>query len=68
MSLIAICDIDRFGSTYPLAFVLIYLETQDFYTWVLQQLNKVLIVFTGNVEVATIITDYKLALMKAISN
>ncbi|CAG8771680.1 21702_t:CDS:1, partial [Gigaspora rosea] len=28
MPLIAICGIDRFGSTYPLAFVLVYSETE----------------------------------------
>ncbi|CAG8675354.1 27960_t:CDS:2 [Racocetra persica] len=31
MPLIVICSIDRFGSTYPLAFILVYSKTIDFY-------------------------------------
>ncbi|CAG8826655.1 17364_t:CDS:2 [Gigaspora margarita] len=67
MPLLVICSIDRFGSTYPLAFALVYSETVDFYCSVMQQLNKVLIELTGNAQVATIITDRELALMRAIS-
>ena len=48
MPLIVICSVDRFGSTYPLAFVLVYSETVDFYSWVMQQLNKALTELTGN--------------------
>ncbi|CAG8715935.1 7915_t:CDS:2 [Gigaspora rosea] len=67
MPLVAICSVDRFGSTYPLAFALVYSETQEFYCWVLQQLSKALIIVTGSAQVATIITDRELALMIAIS-
>ncbi|CAG8829431.1 10015_t:CDS:2, partial [Cetraspora pellucida] len=38
MPLIVICSIDHFGSTYPLAFALVYSETKDYYCWVMQQL------------------------------
>ncbi|CAG8832151.1 10352_t:CDS:2, partial [Gigaspora margarita] len=67
MPLIVICSIDRFGSTYPLAFALVYSETVDFYCRVMQQLNKALIELTGNAQVATMVTDRELALMTAIS-
>ncbi|CAG8606497.1 13890_t:CDS:2, partial [Racocetra fulgida] len=63
MPLIVICSVDQFGSTYPLAFTLVYSEKQDFYIWILQQLSKVLIVFTGNTQIETIITDRELALI-----
>ncbi|CAG8851312.1 5757_t:CDS:2, partial [Racocetra persica] len=33
MPLIAVGSIDQFGSTYPLAFALVYAETKDFYCW-----------------------------------
>ncbi|CAG8724435.1 9107_t:CDS:2, partial [Dentiscutata erythropus] len=54
MPLIAICSIDRFGSTYPLVFALVYSETQDFYSWVLQQLSQVLVVFTSNAQASVV--------------
>ncbi|CAG8843312.1 22856_t:CDS:1, partial [Racocetra persica] len=62
MPLIVVCGIDRFGSTYPLAFALVYAETKDFYCWVLQQLHRALMIVTGDSHVATIITDRELAL------
>ncbi|CAG8615643.1 11637_t:CDS:2 [Gigaspora rosea] len=67
MPLIVICSVDQFGSTYPLAFALVCSETRDFYCWVMQQLSKVLMILTGDAQVATIITDRELALMSAIS-
>ncbi|CAG8812792.1 20135_t:CDS:1, partial [Dentiscutata erythropus] len=42
--------IDWFGSTYPLAFALVYSEMQEFYCWVLQQLNKALIIVTDSAQ------------------
>ncbi|CAG8504356.1 26147_t:CDS:2 [Gigaspora margarita] len=67
MPLIIICSVDQFGSTYPLIFALVCLETHDFYCWVMQQLSKVLMILTGDAQVATIITDHELVLMLAIS-
>ncbi|CAG8631220.1 10885_t:CDS:2 [Ambispora gerdemannii] len=46
----AISDIDHFGSTYPLAFTLVYLETYDFYYWVMQQLSQVFIKLIGDAQ------------------
>ncbi|CAG8626828.1 13418_t:CDS:2 [Ambispora gerdemannii] len=40
MPLITIYSIDHFRSTYPLAFAFVYLETYDFYYWVMQQLSR----------------------------
>ncbi|CAG8835121.1 1052_t:CDS:2, partial [Gigaspora margarita] len=56
-----------FGSTYPLAFALVCSKTCDFYCWIIQQLNKVLMILTGDAQVATIIINRELALMLAIS-
>ncbi|CAG8634634.1 9419_t:CDS:2, partial [Dentiscutata heterogama] len=67
MPLVVICSIDRFGSTYPLAFALVYFETKNYYSWVMQQLNKALTMLTGNAQVATFITDREIALIIAIS-
>ncbi|CAG8807218.1 6367_t:CDS:1, partial [Cetraspora pellucida] len=67
MPLIVICSIDQFGSTYPLAFALVYSETCDFYHWVMQQLNRMLTILTGDAQVATFITDRELALITACS-
>ncbi|CAG8694023.1 31043_t:CDS:2 [Gigaspora margarita] len=33
MPLIVICSVDQYGSTYPLAFALVYLKMCDFYYW-----------------------------------
>ncbi|CAG8847898.1 22203_t:CDS:1, partial [Racocetra persica] len=67
MPMIVVCSINRFGSTYPLAFALVYSETKEFYSWVLQQLCKTLTILTGNSNVTMIITDRELALMSSIS-
>ncbi|CAG8595566.1 13703_t:CDS:2, partial [Racocetra persica] len=67
MPLIVICSIDRFGTTYLLAFILVHSETQNYYHWTIEQLSKALIILTGNSYVATIITNREFALMVAIS-
>ncbi|CAG8727417.1 11075_t:CDS:1, partial [Racocetra persica] len=67
MPLIVICAIDQFGSTYPLAFALVYSETYEFYYWVMRQLSQTLTKLIGDAQVSTFITDQELALMAAIS-
>ncbi|CAG8480474.1 28011_t:CDS:2 [Racocetra persica] len=67
MPMIVVCSINRFRSTYPLAFALVYSEMKEFYSWVLQQLCKTLTILTGDSNVTMIITDQELALMSSIS-
>ncbi len=66
--LVVICGINKFGSTYPIAFALIAAETILFCAWVLKQLYSSMVEVTGKAQVATFMTDRELALMRAIKN
>ncbi|CAG8460209.1 16290_t:CDS:2 [Gigaspora margarita] len=66
MPLIVICSIDQFGSTYSLAFALVYSETYEFYQWVMQQLSQALTKLIGDAKKNVEIEEFIQAIQRLV--